>query len=211
MATSVKNDLLLARDPSAALHATTKQYDDGQLWSRVYPIDQSGLVAVTIPIECITTATAVSINTIEITRIYVAAGKVITGAAVNIATVGATPGAANDSGFCLYSDDGLTQVAKTANDYTIFTTAGWRSKAFPSPVAAQTTGKFYRLAMLHTCVTVPKFGTGSSAASSTWNFIVPSGTHRRQVFATSTLTFPATFTPSTFGTLDNPLLCLGLY
>lgn len=198
-------------DPTNALDTATKQYHDGTLWSRLYPLDQYGLVAITMPIECLTTATSVTINTIEICRIYVPAGKAITGAAVNVATAGATPGSTNDSGFCLYSDDGQTKVATHTNDYTIFTTAGWRSKAFTSQVAAQTVGKFYRLAMLHTCVTVPKFGTGSSTASSTWNVLIPSGTHRRQIFASSTLTFPATFAPATFGTNDNPLICMGLY
>jgi hypothetical protein len=199
-------------DPTNALDTVTKQYNDGMLWSRVYPLDQYGLVAVTIPIECITTATAVTVNTIEVCRIYVPAGKAITGAAVNVATVGTTPGSTNDSGFCLYADDGSSQIAKSTNDYTLFTTAGWRSKAFASSVAAQTVGKFYRLAMLHSCSgTAPKFGTGSSTASSTWNVVIPSGTHRRQVFATSTLTFPTSFTVSTFGTLDNPLICLALY
>lgn len=205
----------LAADPSSAMQAATKQYvDTGDLDAARrpgYPMDQSGFVALTFPLECISLAQSVTINTIEIARIYVPQGKVITGAAVNVATAGVTPGSSNASGFCLYADDGQSIVASHTNDYTIFTTAGWRSKAFTSTVAAQSVGKFYRLAMIHTCTTVPKFGATASTASSTWNFIVPSGTHRRQVFATSTLTFPATFTPSTFGTLDNPLLCLGLY
>lgn len=205
----------LAADPASAMQAVTKQYADaGDLdaaRSGGYPIDQSGFVAITMPIECISLAQSVSINTIEIARIYVPANKAITGAAINVATAGVTPGSTNDSGFCLYADDGSSQIAKTVNDYTIFTTAGWRSKAFPSVVAAQSVGRFLRIAFLHTCTTVPKFGASASTASSTWNFIVPSGTHRRQIFATSTLTFPASFTASTFGSLDNPLLCIGLY
>ena len=205
----------LAADPASAMQAVTKQYADaGDLDAArrpTYPMDQSGFVALTIPIECIAIAQSVTINTIEIARIYVPAGKAITGAAINVATAGVTPGSTNASGYCLYSDDGQTKVASHTNDYTLFTSTGWRPKAFTSPVAAQSVGTFYRLAMIHTCSTVPKFGASASTASSTWNFIVPSGTHRRQVFATSTLTFPATFTPSTFGTLDNPLLCMGLY
>lgn len=206
----------LPSDPAGIMQAVTKQYADaGDLDAArrpTYPMDQSGFVALTIPIECIATAQSVTVNTIEIARIYVPPGKVITGAAVNVATAGVTPGSSNASGFCLYSDDGQTKVASHTNDYTIFTTAGWRSKAFTSTVAAQSVGTFYRLAMIHTCsTTAPKFGATASTASSTWNVIVPSGTHRRQVFQTSTTSFPATFTPSTFGTLDNPLLCMGLY
>lgn len=205
----------LPADPAGAMQAVTKQYADaGDLDAARaggYPIDQSGFVAVTMPIECISVAQSVTINTIEIARIYVPANKAITGAAINVATAGATPGSTNASGFALYADDGSSQLAITANDYTLFTTAGWRSKAFNSPVAAQSVGRFLRVAFIHTCVTVPKFGASASTASGTWNFIVPSGTHRRQIFASSTLTFPASFTASTFGSLDNPLLCMGLY
>lgn len=206
----------LPTDPAGIMQAVTKQYADaGDLDAARrpgYPMDQYGFVALTFPIECISVATTVTVNTIEIARIYVPQGKVITGAGVNVATAGVTPGAANASGFCLYSDDGQTQVATHANDYTIFTTAGWRFKAFTASVAAQSVGKFYRLAMIHTCSgTAPKFGTTATTASSTWNFLAPSGTHRRQIFATATTSFPATFAPATFGSLDNPLICMGLY
>lgn len=209
-----------AADPSGVLDLGTKQYVDnadaaGDLnaaRTAEYPMDQYGIVALSMPIDSIAIAQSVSVNTIEICRIYVPANKIITGAAVNVATAGTVPGAVNDSGFCLYADDGQSQLGKTVNDYTIFTTAGWRSKAFPSPIAAQALGRFLRIAMLHTCTTVlPKFGASASTASGTWNFMLPSGTHRRQIFATSTLTFPATFLPASFGTNDNPLLCLALY
>lgn len=206
----------LAADPASAMQAATKQYVDAAALDAArqpgYPVDQYGFVAVTFPLECVSTATAVTVNTIEIARIYVPANKAITGAGVNVATAGVTPGSSNASGFLLYSDDGQTQVASHTNDYTIFTTAGWRFKAFTSQVAAQSVGKFYRLAMVHTCTTTaPKFGTTSSTASSTWNFLAPSGTHRRQIFQTSVTSFPATFAPASYGTNDNPLICMGLY
>jgi hypothetical protein len=199
-------------DPASALYTATKQYVDGALWSEHYPLDQYGIVAITIPIESITTATAVTVSTLEVYRIYVPAGKVITGAAVNVATAGVTPGSTNGSGYALYSDDGQTRLAVTANDYTLFTTAGWRPKAFPSQIAAQSVGTWYRVAMLHSCSgTAPKFGTSSSTASSTWNFLLPSGTHRRAFFVTATTAFPTTIAVTTAGTLDNPLLCMALY
>ncbi|MCA1694509.1 MAG: hypothetical protein LC749_07160 [Actinobacteria bacterium] len=176
-------------------------------------MSQYGLIAATVAWDSmVTVAQGVTVNTIEVWRIYVPANKAITGACCVVGTAGVGPGAANDSGFCLYADDGSSQIAKTVADYTIFTTAGLRLKAFPSPVAAQATGRFLRLAMLHTCATTaPKFGAGSALGSAIVNSIVPSGTHRRGVFATSTLTFPTSFTVSTFGTLDSPPLFLGLY
>lgn len=186
--------------------------DDASLGPRLYPLSESGLIAVTIPIECLSTATTVTVSTLEVYRILVPAGRAITGAAVNVATAGVTPGSTNGSGFALYSDDGNTRVAITANDYTLFTTIGWRNKAFTAPVAAQPTDKWYRVAMLHSCSgTAPKFGTNSSTASSTWNFNVLGATHRRAFFVTATTAFPTTIAVATAGTLDNPLLCLALY
>lgn len=215
---SALSQQLLPIDPSAALNAGTKQYiDAADLDARRafdYPIDQYGLIAASLHPDSIGTSTtlAVSINTIEMYRIYVPANKIITGACCYVFTAGVTPGSTNDSGFCLYLDDGSAQVAKTVNDYTLFTTNGWRSKAFPSPVVAQTTGRFVRLGMLHTCTTTPKFAFGQPFSSTFFNSMVPSGTHRRGAFQTSVLTFPASFAPATYpSSNDNPMLLLGLY
>jgi hypothetical protein len=217
VATSVKTDLLLTRDPSSALHAVTKQYcDAGALdASRQpgYPMDQYGIIAASLAFDSIVSVASVTVtaNTIEIYRLYVPANKLITGAVCVLGGAGVTPGSTNASGFALYTDDGATQSAITTNDYTLFTSTGLRSKAFNSTVAAQTTGRFMRLAMIHTCATSPKFGAGTAVGSAVLNAMAPSGTHRRGVFATSTTAFPASFTASTFGTLDSPPLFLGLY
>jgi hypothetical protein len=211
------SQLLLPTDPSAALQGVTKQYGDAATLdakrSYDYPLDQYGLVGSSLHPDNVgpTTTFSVTVNTIEIYRIYVPANAVITGAVAYVFTAGTTPGASNDSGYCLYPDDGSTQTAKTVNDYTLFTTNGWRAKAFPSPVAAQSVGRFVRLALLHTCTTTPKFAFGNVFSSAFYNGNALGATHRRGVFATSTTTFPASFNPATFGTLDNPMLLLGLY
>jgi hypothetical protein len=203
--------LIMPQDPTALLEAATKQYIDDLLKSRFYPVEEYGFISTTIPIDCLTTATTVTVSTLEVYRIWVPANKAITGVAANVAVAGVTPGSTNGSGYAVYTDDGTSRLGITANDYTLFTTAGWRPKAFPSPIAAQTTGRFVRVAMLHSCSgTAPKFGTGTSTASSTWNFII-SGTHRRAFFVTATTSFPTTIAVASAGTLDNPLLCLALY
>jgi hypothetical protein len=214
---SALSQVTMPADPAVALATGTKQYIDtydlDAKRSFDYPLDQYGLIAASIHPDSVgpSTTLGVSINTVEIYRIYVPANKVITGACSYVFTAGVTPGAANDSGYCLYLDDGSAQVAKTVNDYTLFTTNGWRAKAFPSPVAAQAAGRFVRLALLHTCTTTPKFAFGGIFSSAFFNSMVPSGTHRRGFFQTATLTFPASFNIATFGTLDNPMLLLGLY
>lgn len=218
MATAVQTDLLLARDPSSALHAATKQYVDAAALDAAriqdYPLDQYGLIAASLPVDSVASVTvnSVTVSTIEIYRVYVPANKAITGATCFVGTAGTTPGSSNASGYALYADDGSSRLAITANDYTLFTSTGWRPKAFTGSVAAQSTGRFLRLAMLHSCSgTAPKFATGPPLASAFFNNMVPSGTHRRGLFATSTTTFPASFTASTFGSVDNPMLFLGLY
>jgi hypothetical protein len=179
-----------------------------------YPLSAYGLIAASIHPDSInsTTGNSVSINTIEVYRVWVPANSVITGATCYLGTAGATPGAANASGYALYSDDGATQHRITTNDYTLFTTAGWRPKAWSAGnFTSAATDTWYRVAMIHTCTTPPKFATGIGAGSGFLDGHVTGATHRRGVFATSTLTFPASFTGASFGTLDNPMLFLGLY
>lgn len=184
----------------------------GVFTAQAYPLPAYGLVGASLHVDSISSiATSVTINTIEIYRIYVEGGNLITGGCCIIGTAGITPGSTNDSGFALYSDDGATQIAKTVNDYTLFTSTGLRTKAFPSVVASQSAGRWVRLAMLHTCTTVPKFGTGPVLGSAILNSNATGASHRRGLFATSTLTFPASFTASTFGAVDSPMLFLGLF
>lgn len=203
-------------DPSAVMDLGTKQYiDAGDLnaaRTAEYPIDQYGFIASSLPVDSISGSTySLTANIVRVVRVYVPANKAITGAALNIATAGVTPGSVNDSGFCLYLDDASAQVAKTVADYTLFTSAGWRSKAFPSPIAAQTAGRFVRLAVVSTCSTAPAVGCSASTAASTWNALIPSGSHFRALKNTTTTTaFPASFTPSAW-TTDNPVMFLGLY
>lgn len=178
-----------------------------------YSIAEYGLVACSIhPDSVSTNATTVTVSTIEIYRVLVPANTVITGACCYVGTAGTTPGSSNGSGFGLYSDDGATQHRLTANDYTLFTSTGWRSKAFTSTFTVGASDTWYRVAMLHSCSgTAPKFASGPSVGSAFYNAIVPSGTHRRGIFNTSVTSFPASFTASTYGSLDSPMLFLGLY
>lgn len=207
----------LAADPASAMQAATKQYVDAAALDAArqpgYPVDQYGFVASSLPVDSISGSTySLTANIIRVVRIYVPANKAITGAAINLATAGTIPGSVNDSGFCLYLDDASAQVAKTVADYTIFTSTGWRSKAFPSQIAAQSVGRFVRLAVVSTCSgTTPAAGCSASTAASTWNALIPSGTHLRALKNTGTTTvFPASFTPSSW-TSDNPVVFLGLY
>lgn len=176
-----------------------------------YPISAYGYVACTVhpdSVNNVATAQA-TVNTLEVYRIWVPAGTAITGAATFVGTAGTTPGSTNASGFALYTDAGVL-ITSTPNDYTLFTSTGLRTKAFSAAQAASSTDTWYRLAMVHTCSVVPKFGVSSVNSTTFYNAAV-SGTHRRGIFQASTLTYPASFTPSTFGSLDSPMLFMALY
>lgn len=176
-----------------------------------YPLSAYGLVTSSFHMDSANSvANTVSVNTIEIYRMWVPPGKTLTGAATFVTTAGAAATASGASGFALYSDDGATQLAITPTDYALFTTAGLRSAAFTTPVAAQSAGRWVRLAMIHTCVTVPKFMTGFGMTAAVLNS-ARTGIHRRGIFATGTTAFPASFNPATFGTNDNPALFMALY
>jgi hypothetical protein len=208
----------LPTDPASGMQASTKQYTDaGDLdafRSNPYPIDQYGLIACTLhPDNIGVTAFTLVAGVLELYRVYVPANKAITGACTYVNTAGTTPGSTNASGWALYTDDGTTRTAITTNDYTLFTSTGWKSKAFPSPIAAQSVGRFVRLGMIASCTgTAPGllWGTNQGGAAF-FNGTVPSGTHRRGITVASTTTFPTSFTPASFGSNDNPMVFMGLY
>lgn len=210
-------DWVLPRDPTAALHSATKQYVDAAASDAArqpgYPMSEYGIVASTTHIDNLAAAgTGVSVSTIEVYRVYVPAKTLITGACCIVKAAGTTPGSTNASGFALYLDDGTSRLAISTNDYTLFTSTGLRSKPFTASVAAQPTGRFLKVAMLHSCSgTAPTFGVTAAFGSAYFNAKVPSGTHRRGQFKTATTAFPATFDPETYGTLDSPMLFMGLY
>lgn len=216
MTTSSKVDIALPRDPSSALHAATKQYVDAAALDAErqpgYPLSEYGLISATIPIDSLTAGgSSVTVSTHEVYRCYVPANSVITGAVCLIKTAGVTPGSTNASGYAVYTDDGATRLAISTNDYTLFTATGPRIKAFTGTVAAQSTGRFVLVSLIHSCTTAPVFFCSEALGSANFNWKAPSGTHRRGQFKTATTVFPVSLNPATYGSLDSPMLWMGLY
>lgn len=182
----------------------------------VYPLSEYGIVAATYHIDMTSSrANTVTRNTIEIYRIYVPAGHAITGAATYVTTAGTNPGGTGASGYALYTDAGVKITDSGAPDYGLFTATGWRSKAFTTPIAAQSTGVWYRLAMIHNCANgsgvTPQFLTAFSLTGAILNSHRGGSTHRRGVYNVGVTAFPSSFTVSSYGTNDSPTLFMALY
>lgn len=178
-----------------------------------YPITGYGLVAASIHPDNCSTSTTVAAGSFLVSRMYVPANTLVTGGAIYVATAGATPGSTNASGFALFSDTG-TRLAITANDYTLFTSTGWHSKAFTSTYTTGSTGEFLRLGMVSSCSTGPAIActiAANNVPTALRDTSRTSTTVRRQVQQASVTTFPISITPSTYGTTTTNTFFHGIY
>lgn len=177
-----------------------------------YPFAGWDLISATVhPDLCTSAANSLAKNALTICRLYVPANTLLTGAAIFLPAAGSTPGATGASGFVLFSDTG-TQLAITATDYTVFTTAGWRSKAFSSSYTTGSAGEFLRLGVVATCTTAPTMATAAQNIVNLRDQSRTSTTVRRAVSQASVTTIPSSITPSSYGTALAGLLPLfGVY
>jgi hypothetical protein len=169
----------------------------------IYPASAYGLFIMSLTPESATGSA--QLDPCWSVRLPVAAGQVITRAGVAITVAGS--GLSGLAGFGLYDDAG-NLVTSTTNDTSVFTTAGWRFKDFPSPVAAQGSDRFV---WLRGCM---ESGTRAFVAFRTGSDILDGGvsTHRRSYFSSNISSWPSTINPLTDGTPNGgyiPLMGLG--
>lgn len=187
----------------AAASSSSPTYD--------YPITGFGLVAATHhPDWNSSIGLSVPAGTFYVARLWLAPNTVVTGAAHWVFAAGSTPGSTNASGYVLFSDAG-TQLQKTANDYTLFTSTLWHSKAFPSTYTASPSGEWVRVGIVSSCSgTAVNFGCATNAAAGLYNTTV-TGTTRRMSTQTGVTTIPASITPASYGTAATGRPLFGLY
>lgn len=221
-----KGDLLVASaaDTVAKLSAGT----DGQVltansagaagvaWTtpndQIYPLEAGyGYHSASVPIE---SANVVSSFAGWHTRIWVPAGKVINSAAMVI-TIAAAGTPLTLAGFALYTDDGQTKLGETTPDSSLFLSTGYRQATFPTPIAAQSAGRFVRVVVSSDYSTSGPschFAVGDGPASGA---IFNGGLAVRTAFLSALSSFPATFNPTTGAGLSwtetyfLPLILLG--
>lgn len=106
----------------------------------LYPLSALGFVSATIdPIVATTSSTAGP----WVTRLWVPADTAFSKVGCYVSVPGLAGSTLN--AFALYSDAGAL-IAQTPNDNDLWVAGGWTLRSFPSEIAAQSTGRFVRIA-----------------------------------------------------------------
>lgn len=167
--------------------------------SEVYPISSYGFVAVSMNIEAARLATGFG-N--WVTRVWVPAGKAIAKVGVYVTGTGVTGSGLNS--FAVYSDAGdLLQSTPTDND--LWTSEGWTIRSLSSPIAAEGSGRFVRVAVALNGSSPNVLYASHDGPSTVYNGGDIS--HRRAYAVGSRGSWPSTINPATEGD-DYPYLPL---
>jgi hypothetical protein len=175
----------------------------------VYPLSAYGFVAITAPIETFTVNSGDGGGGyIRVSRVWVPANTPINGICTYVHTAG-TYGGLGWNGGAIYNDAGI-RVAMTPDTPTLWDTQGWRDVSLASPIAAQPTGRFVRVAILSNGYTSLQF---FFAVPSTPSHLT--GGHGvaniRNVFQSGVSIPPASFDPNSYGTAGGYIPAVGLY
>lgn len=164
----------------------------------IYPLSAYGFFTASGPIEGFTSSSTA--GGIFFVRVYVPAGNAINGAATIVKTAG-TVGAGGENSFAIYEDNGTFDVSSTT-DNTLWSTAGWVSKAFPTPVAASNVDRFVWVGLITTGYSSPPYimynvQGGGVPGTAGGGYNLPS--HRRSFYSGSASSWPASINPATYG------------
>lgn len=178
---------------------------------QVYPISDYGWLAASCAFESVIGTSGLSSGTIFATRTWVPAGVPITNLTVAIQTGGTyTSGSGNR--LAVYDETGATQLGITADDPTLWATAGRVGRPLAGGVvAAQSTGRMVYILILaigYTGIFLPFSVAGSNAA---WfSSGVGNGSRRRCMFSGGETALPASFNPNTLGSATSFLPVVGV-
>ena len=172
-----------------------------------YPPQGYGFFTATeVPSSCGNVSSA-STDTVVIARIWIPAGNAIASASAYVSSAGSLAGGGTN-GFAIYTDAGVL-VAQTTSNNNLWSSTGWRTGTFATPIASQTTGRFVYVALL-----VVGY---SGAPSLIWNnphiSMVEAGissTNRRSFYNGGPTSFPASFNPASYGTTNSFIPLVGL-
>lgn len=172
-----------------------------------YPPQGYGFFAMTVPPE--TTNFSSTFSNLFLCRIWIPAGNAIAKAGT-LVVAGGTVSGGGTNGFALYDDSG-TLITSTLSDDNLFTSTGWVTASFSTPVAAQSTGRFVYVGLM-------SMGYASSSTRIMYNRASDNPlwyggngvVNRRLIFDSSTTDFPASFTPATFGGNTQYMPLIGL-
>lgn len=178
--------------------------------SGIYPLSAYGFFTATAAIEAFTANS--TLGGIFIARVFVPANTPIAGIGTVVRIAGTLSGG-GQNGFAIYEDDGTFDVA-SVSDNNLWATAGWQTKTFTTPVAAQASDRF-----VYACVLVNGYSSvpyilynvqgGGIIGTTGGGYNMPN--HRRAFYQNNVTSWPASFNPATYGLDPNgyvPLIAL---
>lgn len=171
-----------------------------------YPPDAYGFFALSCPVEA---AKGNSSPATFVVRMWVPASQPIAKVGLAINTAGTWVSNGNVSGHAVYEDDG-TKAADTGDIAgTLWTSAGWAVASLTTPVGAASSGRYVRV-----MVVANGWSTLQIQYTTGTKDVVLNGgngvTNRRNVFASTPATFPASINPATYGTPNDFMPLMGL-
>ena len=172
-----------------------------------YPVSAYGCFSMTASAENISEANITSAS-LFLTRMYVPAGKPIARVAACLFSAGTLAGG-GVNGFAIYDSSG-TLVDSTPSDNNLWTATSWRSKAFTTPIAAQSTGRFVYAAIIVNGYSGDPHLLYNVTIGNTIVGDVGGGTFMHNIYASGQTSLPASFNPTSFGGLLNYMPLLGL-
>lgn len=189
----------------------------GVKWSNVnagtvFPLSGYGLLVASDEPAFFQNPSPLTNATVFGARCWVPANTALSHLTAAVKTGGTYSASAVPNQLGIYDDTGA-QLQVTADDNTLWATAGWASRSITT-VPAQTTGRFvYILYILggFTGVVVP-YALGGNDTNAPWLvFNVSNAGNKRAFYLNGQSTLPASFNPTTIGTSTGFLPLVGAY
>jgi hypothetical protein len=178
----------------------------------VFPLSGYGLLTATDDPMLFQNISSLTNTTVFGARCWVPANTALSHLAAAVVVGGTYSSSAVPNQLAIYDDTGA-RLQITADDNTLWTTAGWASRAITT-VAAQSTGRFvYILYILggFSGVSVP-YALGANDANASWLSLgVSNAGNKRAFYLNGQSTMPASFDPTTVGTTTGFLPLVGAY
>lgn len=160
----------------------------------IYPLSAIGGFTASFGLDDINAVS--SIGSAFFARIFIPASHTITAIGLYVALAG-TVGAGGENGFAVYDDNG-NFIAATPTDNALWSAVGWRSKAFATPIPAQSSDRFVYVSPL-----INGYISGINILYMAARDEISDGlvgfAAKRRSFYTSFSSWPSSFDPATFG------------
>jgi hypothetical protein len=199
IATRVAAGTLVMKTPNDLLQPVVAVTDR----PTTFPLDHYGLIAASGDPADFSDKSSYTSGTVFYTRIWIPAGKPITGLWVGVTDAGVHDGSTTPNYLGLYDDNGVP-IDQTANNSALWTAVGWRGGALAAGVIpAQPVGRYvYMGGLARGMSTPPSVGyiTSADDFAFQWLGIAGATTKRRNFYAAGQTNLTAAINPVSTGT-----------